>query len=163
MRRVGVKDSPQLSCLKRSVILGCFPPQDDATVKCWGYNGGANANGPCPPSSTTASLGLATFVLTLAPALAEMGTNLPSIDLGPGRTAVAVSAGARHTCALLVRLPTLKEICSLGPAEGGNGPCTPRVTRCRSSAPQNGPPEAWIYRGPAAGTYVVHSFGNGMG
>jgi len=34
-----------------------------------------------------------------------MGANLPSVDLGAGRTAVAVSLGAQHTCALLVRLP----------------------------------------------------------
>jgi len=34
-----------------------------------------------------------------------MGSNLPSVDLGAGRTAVAVGAGAAHTCALLVRLP----------------------------------------------------------
>jgi alpha-tubulin suppressor-like RCC1 family protein len=31
----------------------------------------------------------------------EMGTNLPAIDLGLGRTALAVSAGSEHTCALL--------------------------------------------------------------
>jgi hypothetical protein len=31
----------------------------------------------------------------------EMGTNLPAINLGTGRTALAVSAGAEHTCALL--------------------------------------------------------------
>jgi len=37
---------------------------------------------------------------------AEMGTKLPSVDLGAGRTAVAVSAGDIHTCALLVRLPS---------------------------------------------------------
>ena len=31
----------------------------------------------------------------------EMGDALPPVDLGPGRTAVAVSAGASHSCALL--------------------------------------------------------------
>ena len=35
---------------------------------------------------------------------AEMGANLPLVDLGAGRTAVAVSAGGQHSCALLVRL-----------------------------------------------------------
>ena len=35
---------------------------------------------------------------------AEMGANLPAVDLGPGRTAVSVSAGGAHSCAVLVRL-----------------------------------------------------------
>ncbi|KAJ1472093.1 hypothetical protein T484DRAFT_1841694, partial [Baffinella frigidus] len=30
-----------------------------------------------------------------------MGENLPAVDLGAGRTAVVVSAGYSHTCALL--------------------------------------------------------------
>ena len=34
---------------------------------------------------------------------AEMGANLPAVDLGSGRSAVAVDAGDDHTCALLVR------------------------------------------------------------
>jgi len=33
---------------------------------------------------------------------AEMGANLPSVDLGAGRTAAAVSASFTYTCALLV-------------------------------------------------------------
>jgi hypothetical protein len=49
------------------VIFDSFLPQDDATVKCWGNGGdgqlgqgdtndlGINADGPCPPKSTTAS------------------------------------------------------------------------------------------------------------
>ena len=49
------------------VIISSFLPQDDATVKCWGNGGdgrlgqgdtnnrGIEANGPCPPSPTTAS------------------------------------------------------------------------------------------------------------
>jgi len=32
-----MKDSPQLPILNWSVILDCFSPQDDATVKCWGW------------------------------------------------------------------------------------------------------------------------------
>ena len=34
---------------------------------------------------------------------AEMGELLAAVDLGDGRTAVSVSAGAHHMCALLVR------------------------------------------------------------
>ena len=34
---------------------------------------------------------------------AEMGANLTAVALGPGRSAVAVSAGGSHTCVLLVR------------------------------------------------------------
>jgi len=34
---------------------------------------------------------------------AEMGANLPAVDLGSGRSAVAVYAGNGYTCALLVR------------------------------------------------------------
>jgi hypothetical protein len=33
-----------------------------------------------------------------------MGDNLPSVDLGAGRTAVAVIAGGHVSCVLLVRL-----------------------------------------------------------
>jgi len=34
---------------------------------------------------------------------AEMGASLPAVALGPGRSAVVVTAGEHHTCALLVR------------------------------------------------------------
>ena len=60
-----MKNPPQLTILERSVVLSCFSPQDDATVKCWGknnnagqlglgnkFNRGDDANGLCPPSST---------------------------------------------------------------------------------------------------------------
>ena len=69
-----VKDSPQLPILNSSEI-----PQDDATVKCWGWgasgqlgqgdrnNRGDGANGPCPPSPT---LSLArSLSLSLSPSL----------------------------------------------------------------------------------------------
>ena len=102
---------------KRPVILGCFSPQDDATVKCWGQNiygqlglgdnsnRGDDPNGPCPPTSATASRVPASCCphVRSCSLRAEMGANLPSVDLGAGRTAVAVSAGLIHTCALLVR------------------------------------------------------------
>jgi len=60
---------------------------DDGSVKCWGYN----ADG---------QLGLGDDA-TRGDAPGEMGDALPAVDLGTGRTAVAVSAGGTHTCALL--------------------------------------------------------------
>jgi alpha-tubulin suppressor-like RCC1 family protein len=60
---------------------------DDGTVKCWGRNavgqlglGDTEARGDNP---------------------GEMGANLPTVDLGPGRTALQVAAGGEHTCARL--------------------------------------------------------------
>ena len=59
----------------------------DGTIKCWGSNqfgqlglGDTNDRGDEP---------------------GEMGSALPSVNLGTGMTAKAVSAGASHTCALL--------------------------------------------------------------
>ena len=59
----------------------------DGSVKCWGHNGfgqlgqgHTNALGDDPD---------------------EMGDNLPPIDLGTGKSAVAINAGRYHTCALL--------------------------------------------------------------
>ena len=57
------------------------------TLKCFG-NG---ADGRLGQNSQT----------TLGDSPSEMGTALPAINLGTGRTALAVSAGAEHTCALL--------------------------------------------------------------
>ncbi len=60
---------------------------DDATVKCWGWNGFGQLG-----LGDTADRG---------DGPGEMGANLPVVDLGPGRTATAVTAGYTHTCALL--------------------------------------------------------------
>ncbi|SVD65782.1 uncharacterized protein METZ01_LOCUS418636, partial [marine metagenome] len=60
---------------------------DNASVKCWGRNVyGALGKGNNDSLGDDAN---------------EMGDNLTSIDLGTGRTATAISAGYRHTCALL--------------------------------------------------------------
>ncbi|KAJ1475345.1 regulator of chromosome condensation 1/beta-lactamase-inhibitor protein II, partial [Baffinella frigidus] len=61
---------------------------DDATVKCWGWNNNGQLGlGDTSRRGVNAN---------------EMGANLPSVDLGAGRTAVAVCTGGGHTCALLV-------------------------------------------------------------
>jgi len=60
---------------------------DDASVKCWGYNGfGGLGLGDNADRGDGAN---------------EMGDNLPAVSLGTGKTAVAISAGGYHTCALL--------------------------------------------------------------
>lgn len=60
---------------------------NDATIKCWGYNsngqlglGDTNDRGDSP---------------------AEMGDNLPAIDLGTGKTAIALGVRGYHACAIL--------------------------------------------------------------
>jgi alpha-tubulin suppressor-like RCC1 family protein len=58
---------------------------DDATVRCWGYAG----NGQLGYGNTT------TFSETQTPDSAG------PVNLGAGRTAVAISAGSFHTCAVL--------------------------------------------------------------
>ncbi len=60
---------------------------DNATMKCWGRND----YGQLGQGSTT----------NLGNAPGEMGDNLPPIDLGTGRTAIAITAGNFHTCAIL--------------------------------------------------------------
>ncbi len=60
---------------------------DDGTVKCWG----GNQAGQLGYGSTT----------SLGDNRNEMGANLPAIELGPGRTATALSVGGEHTCVLL--------------------------------------------------------------
>ena len=56
-------------------------------VKCWGKN-------------EAGQLGLGDQVAR-GDGPGEMGANLPSVDLGTGRTATALAAGEIHTCALL--------------------------------------------------------------
>ena len=60
---------------------------NDGSLKCWGKNSATQLGHSYPNH--------------LGDASGEMGDNLPVVDLGTGRTAVAVSAGNMHTCALL--------------------------------------------------------------
>jgi alpha-tubulin suppressor-like RCC1 family protein len=60
---------------------------DNATIKCWG----AGSNGRLGHGDTN----------DRGDGPGEMGANLPAIDLGPGRTATAITTGGSHTCALL--------------------------------------------------------------
>ena len=59
----------------------------DGRVKCWGDN-------------SVGQLGLGD-TQTRGDSLAEMGTNLPAVPLGTGRTALTVSAGFNFACAIL--------------------------------------------------------------
>ena len=60
---------------------------DNGTVKVWGYN----VYGQCGQGNTQA----------IGDGSSEMGDNLSAIDLGTGRTATAIAAGAYHTGAIL--------------------------------------------------------------
>jgi alpha-tubulin suppressor-like RCC1 family protein len=60
---------------------------DNDQLKCWGRN-------------TFGQLGLGD-TLDRGDNGSEMGTNLPAVNLGTGRTAKAISAGLYHTCAVL--------------------------------------------------------------
>ena len=60
---------------------------DDGSVKCWGFN-------------SAGQLGIGTF-LNRGDIPNQMGDNLPVAALGTGRTAIAVTAGFRYSCALL--------------------------------------------------------------
>ncbi|HMQ28687.1 MAG TPA: hypothetical protein PKA98_22055, partial [Acidimicrobiales bacterium] len=60
---------------------------DNSRVKCWGANfGGQLGLGDTDPRGDGPG---------------EMGDSLPTVDLGAGRTATAITAGRAHTCALL--------------------------------------------------------------
>jgi alpha-tubulin suppressor-like RCC1 family protein len=60
---------------------------DDYSIKCWGYNGNGNLG-----YGDTNNRG---------DAVNEMGDNLPVVDVGTGRYAVALYAGSYHFCVLL--------------------------------------------------------------
>jgi alpha-tubulin suppressor-like RCC1 family protein len=60
---------------------------DDNTTKCWGDN-------------SSGQLGLGDQ-LNRGDATGEMGTDLPTVDLGTNLYAVTISGGAQHNCALL--------------------------------------------------------------
>jgi alpha-tubulin suppressor-like RCC1 family protein len=60
---------------------------DDGTVKCWGQNG----SGQLGVGDTT----------TRGDMAGQMGDNLPAVNLGAGRKAVAIGTGHNHTCAIL--------------------------------------------------------------
>ena len=61
---------------------------EDKTLKCWGNDG-------------YWQLGLGDTRNNRGDELDEMGNNLPTINLGTNKTALAVSAGTYHTCAIL--------------------------------------------------------------
>lgn len=80
----------------------------DGTMKCWGING-------------VGHLGYGDTI-ERGKAVDTMGTALPTIHLGSGRTAVQISAGETHSCALL---DTEAVVCWGGDAQGqtGRGGC----------------------------------------
>ena len=114
------------------MTLTCSSLQADATVKCWGGNPmgqlgqgdavsrGSNPNGPSLAHASQLAhpvVPAPRFLILCScftvsrhhvsspvapPRRAELGTILPSVDLGAGRRIAAVSAGGYHTCALLV-------------------------------------------------------------
>ena len=59
---------------------------DNASVKCWGYNGAGQLG-------IENNINIGNFPRSMA--------LLPTVNLGTGRTATAISAGMEHTCALL--------------------------------------------------------------
>jgi alpha-tubulin suppressor-like RCC1 family protein len=61
---------------------------ESGQVKCWG----ANSQGQLGRGDDTPTIGAQAN---------EMGDKLPAVNLGTGRTAVYLSAGSRHTCAVL--------------------------------------------------------------
>lgn len=60
---------------------------DNGTLRCWGFGG----NGRLGSNSTT----------TIGNDPGETPASIPPVDLGPGRTALAITVGFSHTCASL--------------------------------------------------------------
>ena len=96
---VGVGTSVDHTC----VVL------DNASLKCFGYN-------------RDGLLGLGTDDERVGDFPEEMGDALPAVDLGTGRTAVSVSLGFFHTCALL---DNAQVKCWGGNGDGSLGLATP--------------------------------------
>ena len=65
---------------------------DNSSIKCWGRNDSGQLG-----IGDTGNRGDGSH----ASGLVQMGDRLPIVDLGAGRTARAISAGDRHTCAVL--------------------------------------------------------------
>ena len=76
----------RIAALSTGVYTSCVLI-DDGSVKCWGYN-------------PDGELGLGD-TKTRGDNANEMGANLPAVDLGSGRTALAISTGTAASCALL--------------------------------------------------------------
>ncbi len=62
---------------------------DDASVKCWGQQSEGNLGNGLP------GLG------AIGDQPGEMGANLPTVDVGKGRTVKQLALGARHACVIL--------------------------------------------------------------
>ncbi len=74
----------------KAISLGNFHTcaiLDDDSLKCWGNN----ESGQLGLGDTTSR----------GESASQMGDDLPAVNLGTGRTAKAISAGALHTCAIL--------------------------------------------------------------
>lgn len=61
---------------------------NDGSVKCWGNN-------------SSGQLGLDSAAAAMGDGGGEMGDSLATVNLGASRTAIAISAGSEHTCAIL--------------------------------------------------------------
>ena len=81
--------SPEINATIISVgeAFSCALDNSSGMVKCWGYN-------------NDSQLGIGN-TNNMGDSANEMGDNLPAVDLGTGRTAIAIDAGWEHTCVIL--------------------------------------------------------------